>query len=321
MLAAAAAVAGAAPAAAQTAAPAAAEAPARTAASTPFAPAITVNDSAITFYDIDQRVRLLSALGVQGDLRAQAVEQLTEDRVKVQAARALEIELPEGALMVGVEEFASQRGLTVDDVFQVLAAREIDRQTMDDFVEAGLLWREVVQSRFRAKAMPTEPDLDAALAIEANAPVEIAEISEIALPFAERGEAATLELADRLSRQLGGAGSGAFAAAARQYSRSATAAQGGRMAPTPAAALPPAIRAQVLLLGPGGVSRPIPISGGVVVLRLDALRQTAREAVGAGVPDEEVRNALREQIFTQRITSFGQGYLQELLRDALIVER
>ncbi len=39
------------------------------------------------------------------------------------------------------------------------------------------------------------------------------------------------------------------------------------------------------------------------------------------VPDEEVRNQLREQIFTQRITSFGQGYLQELLRDALIVER
>jgi peptidyl-prolyl cis-trans isomerase SurA len=286
---------------------------------TPYAPALTVNDSAITFYDIDQRVLLLEALGVQGDARAQAIEQLTEDRVKVQAARALEIELPEGAILAGIEEFATQRGLTVDDVFQVLAARQIDRQTMDDFVEAGLLWREVVQSRFRDKATPTEADLDTTLAIQENAPVEIVQMSEIALPFAERGEAATLELAERLSREL--ARGGGFAAAARQYSRAASAAEGGRMEPVPAAALPPAIRAQVLLLGPGGVTRPIPISGGVAILRLDAVRLEPPGQRPADVPDEEIRNALREQVFTQRITSFGQGYLQELLRDALIVER
>jgi peptidyl-prolyl cis-trans isomerase SurA len=289
------------------------------AAQNPFSPALTVNDSAITHYDVAQRVLLLEALGARGDLRALAVEQLTEDRIKVQAARALEIELPEGALFVGIEEFATQRGLTVDDVFQVLAAREIDRRTMDDFVEAGLLWREVVQSRFRQKAMPSELDLDAALAIEANAPVEVVEMSEIALPFAERGEEATLALAERLSRDLGRGGG--FAAAARQYSRAATAAQGGRMQPVPAAALPPAIRSQVLLLSPGGVTRPIPISGGVAILRLDAIRQEPPGARAVDVPDEEIRNALREQIFAQRITSFGQGYLQELLRDALIVER
>ena len=37
--------------------------------------------------------------------------------------------------------------------------------------------------------------------------------------------------------------------------------------------------------------------------------------------DPEVREALRQQLFAERITSFGQGYLQELLGDALIVER
>ena len=31
--------------------------------------------------------------------------------------------------------------------------------------------------------------------------------------------------------------------------------------------------------------------------------------------------ALRQQLFNERITSFGQGYLQELIGDALIVER
>lgn len=293
--------------------------PGQAQAPNPFSPALTVNDSAITHYDITQRIRLIEALGARGDTRAIAIDQLTEDRIKIQAANALGIELPEGAIMTGVEEFASQRGLTVDDVFNVLAQREIDRQTMDDFVQAGLMWREVVQTQFRQKAMPSEADLDAALSLAETTPVEVVQISEIALPFAERGEAETLELADRLARDL--ARGASFAEAARQYSRSATAAQGGLLEPVAAAQLPPAIRSQVLLLPVGGVTGPIPISGGVAILRLNSIRQETRPARPEDVTDDEVRNQLREQIFTQRITSFGQGYLQELLRDALIVER
>ncbi len=111
----------------------------------------------------------------------------------------------------------------------------------------------MVQTQFRQKAMPSETDLDAALTLAENTPVEVVQISEIALPFAERGEAETLALADRLSRELSRGAS--FAAVAREYSRSATAAQGGLLEPVPAAQLPPAIRAQVLLLEPGGGDR------------------------------------------------------------------
>lgn len=293
--------------------------PALAQAPNPFSPALTVNESAITYYDIAQRVRLIEALGARGDTRQIAIDQLTEDRVKIQAGAALGIELPEGAVLTGIEEFASQRGLSVDEVFAVLARREIDRQTMDDFVFAGLMWREVVTTRFRQKAMPSEADLDAALSLAENTPVEMVEISEIALPFSEGGEAETLALADRLAAQL--ARGASFAAVAREYSRSGTAPQGGRMEPVPATQLPPAIRAQVLLLPPGGVTRPIPISGGVAILRLDSVREVSRPPRSEEVTDDELRSQLREQVFTQRITSFGQGYLQELLRDALIVEQ
>src|SRR5690606_31963330 len=58
-----------------------------------YAPAYTVNDSVITHYDIEQRTRLLEALGATGDVRELAVEQLKEDRVKVQAGREAGIEL------------------------------------------------------------------------------------------------------------------------------------------------------------------------------------------------------------------------------------
>lgn len=70
-------------------------------AQNPFEPAILVNSSVITHYDIDQRIALLNALGARGDLRKQAIDQLTEDRLKVQAAKEMEIECPRARSMRG----------------------------------------------------------------------------------------------------------------------------------------------------------------------------------------------------------------------------
>ena len=75
----------------------------------------------------------------------------------------------------------------------------------------------------------------------------------------------------------------------------------------------------MLLLRPGQVTRPVPISGGLAILKLVSIRQERPDPADAA--DPAVRDALRQRLFTERITSFGQGYLQELLGDALIVER
>ncbi len=289
------------------------------AAQNPYSPAMTVNDSVITHYDIDQRMALLDALGATGDMRETAIDQLIDDRLKLQASEALEIELPEGALQTGLEEFATARGLDIDAVLGVLNARGIDRQSMDDFVEAGLVWREVLLRRFRDRALPGEPDLDITLELEATTPREMLELGEIALPFGERGEAETLAFAERLSRELRAGAD--FTAAVRRYSRSDSAAQGGRLAPIPATQLPAPLRAEVLLLEPGGVTDPVPIGGGVAILKLFAIREEPPATPGETEEGDNPREALRQRLFTQRITSFGEGYLQELRGDALITGR
>ncbi len=286
-------------------------------AANPYAPAFTVNASVVTQYDIEQRVKLLEALGATGDLRKLAVQQLTEDRVKVQAAKEMEITLPEGAIQTGIEQWATGRGLTVDDVKEVLRVRAIDQQTMNDFVESGLLWREVIASRFRARSMPSETDLDAAMALRARQPREMLYLAELALPYAERGEAETTALADQLYSRL--AKGADFAALAREYSRSSTAEQGGALPPVPATQLPPDFRTQVLLLRPGQVTRPMPISGGLALVKLLSIKQAPPEKLPEDV--SAAREALRQQLFSERINSFGQGYLQELLGDALIVQK
>ena len=86
------------------------------------------------------------------------------------AERSSDIELPEGAIDAGLDEFAtSPRPERRRRAAGARRRASIDRQTMDDFVESGLLWREVVGARFRARATPTEADLDAALELDAPA--------------------------------------------------------------------------------------------------------------------------------------------------------
>ena len=285
-------------------------------ADSPYDPAYTINGAVVTEYDIDQRVLLLEALGASGDVRAEAVAQLTEDRLKVQSGEVIGLILPEDAIEIGLEEFATTRGITVDDVFQVMAARDIDRQTMDDFVLAGLTWREVISARFRDRATPSEEEIDAALAIEESTPIEVYQLAEIALPFAERGEDETLELANQLYRELQRGAS--FTALAQRYSRSASVERDGLIDPMPVNTMPPAIRSQVLVLRPGQVTRPIPISGGVALLRVVSVGQERPDTSPETEPAR--REALRNRLFNERITAFGQGYLQELLADALIIE-
>ncbi|CAN5687884.1 hypothetical protein BH23PSE1_BH23PSE1_04150 [soil metagenome] len=288
------------------------------AAQNPYSPALTVNEAVITHHDLDQRAEFLAALGATGDLRALAAEQLTEDRLRLEAARAAGLELTEAEIDGGIAEFAEQRGLSAEDVTQVLSARGIDRQTLEDFVEAGVAWRELVNARFRARAMPSGADLDAAIEVATGAPQESVTLAEIAIPFAERGDAETVAFAERLTADIR-RGATSFAAAVSAYSRSASAEQGGRLPPLPARQLPPDIRGQVLLMRPGEVTNPIPITGGLAIIQLVAAQEEPPGAVD--LASEEQREALREQLFSERIASFAQGYLQELMRDAVVTER
>lgn len=369
-----------------------------------FSAAVTVNTGVITNHDIDQRIALLTSFGAtEENLERDAIEQLTDDELKIQLGDRLGVEVSDEAIAAGIAEFAGQRNLAAEAFLARNADFGIEPATMNALIRAGLVWRQVVQGRYRTQALPNEREIDDALNLAAAAARESIRLAEIILPFAERGQDETFAFGAQLSDELN---SGAdFSEAARSLSRARSAAAGGLLDWMPKDRLPPLIAAQALTLAPGQVTGPIPFPEGVVLLKLvdereesadrrpdvaviygemtlvgdiaalqaraaqlDTCADFRRLAASAGIDaaisepvalpgltpgvalriarldngeadvipteggasilflcqrtgatDAEMRDQMRGLLFSRRISALGDGLLQELRRDAVIV--
>lgn len=253
--------------------------PAVSGSANPYAVAIRVNDSVITNWEIDQRIALLRAFGTGGNLRKTAEEQLIEDRLRVQAARAAGIEITQEEIEAGVAEFAQRGNLTGPQLYAYVQQRGASKEALEDFVRAGLMWRALVQARFGPRAAVSEAEVDTALSLQAGRKAEEILIAEIRLPLDGRNDEATLELAERLSREI--QSEAAFAAAARRYSRAPSRVRGGLLDWLPVASLPPQVAGPIMALNPGEVTAPIPLGPTVGLFQLRGVRP-ARNATNDG---------------------------------------
>ncbi len=237
-----------------------------------FSAAVTVNNTVVSEFDVNQRIALLSSLGAPEEgLRQTAIEQLIDDELKLQLGDRLGVLVTDEAVAAGLSEFTSQRNLGVEQFLSRTADFGVSADTVNLLIKAGLVWRQIVQGRFRPQALPTDRELDEALNIEASAARESIRLAEIVLPFAERGQNETFAFAAQLSAELNAGAD--FADAARSLSRSRSAAEGGALDWMPKDRLPPLIAAQALELNPGEVTGPIPFPEGVVMLKLIGQRE------------------------------------------------
>ncbi|MDV4167654.1 peptidylprolyl isomerase [Rhodovulum sp. FJ3] len=247
--------------------------PATAQQSNPFAPAVMVNNRAVTNYDIEQRIRFMEVLNTPGNLQEQAYDALVDDRLRLDAAAAIGIRLSDEEVLQGMTEFAGRANLGLEEFVAALAQEGVSREAFRDFVAAGIAWRQVVRARFGPRSQVSEAEIDRALALQTQAGSARVLLSEIILradtpEFAEQAQ----ELAPQLAENI--QSTDAFAAAARQYSASQSAQRGGRIDWLDLTQLPPAIASNVLTLGPGEVTDPIPVPNAIALFQLRALEET-----------------------------------------------
>ena len=280
----------------------------------PFAPRLTVNGQTVTNFEFEQRVLFLRALRAPGDLEKEAMDGLLRDRLAAQAAEDADISVTAEQVTAGLTEFAARANLTPEQFTEALAEEGVAPETFRDFVSNGLLWREVVRSKFAQQVKISEAQVDRALAENAKTPRVQILLSELILPVQGDEVGEVVAQARDIRAQVGS--EGAFAAAARQYSAAPTADRGGRLDWLPISNLPPAIVQQVLTLSPGEVSDPIVVPQAVVLFQLNGVSDV-ESAMPARVEVEYARFALPADMdpATIRAQADDCGDLYPLARD------
>lgn len=244
-----------------------------------FTPRVYVNDRAITEFEVQQRVQMLRLFRTPGDVEKEALKALIEDRLRMSAAKAMKIAATPDQIKAGMEEFAARANLTADQFVTALGQAGVSAQTFRDFVEAGLLWREVVRQTYVGRITVSDAEVDRAIAKGDNTAGLRVLISELVIPAGPGKEKAALAQASRLRSQITSEAS--FAAAARRNSASATAGRGGRLDWMPLANLPAALAPVILGLAPGEVSQPVAMGEAVGLFQLRAIEKASGEGANA----------------------------------------
>ena len=246
----------------------------------PFAPAVFVNDSAVTGYEIDQRLRFMQLLRAPDASRASVESELINERLKMQAARRLGITVTDANLTAGLAEFAGRANMGTDEFVAALGGGGVAPETYRDFVRTGLAWREVLRQRILPTVTVSEAEVTRALEKILDTPqVTDVLISELIIPAPEGAEDQAMAQAEQLAGSI--RSEAAFAAAARQYSAAGTSAEGGRLPWMRVADLPQGLGPILTALKPGQVTAPLPIPGAVVLLFLRDTRGVLRPGAQA----------------------------------------
>ena len=190
----------------------------------------------------------------------------------MQEAKRLELSVSRRELQSQLAQWEARSGLSKGGAGPLAARLGIDKSAIVEQVETTVAWRKVIRTLFLRSARVSDQEIDDILAGEekrTGQPEFL--ISEIYLPFDQRGRKDQVEaLATRLIQQIQ---SGAdFAAIARNFSQSPTAAVGGSLGWNRVGQLAPELDKIARQLAPGQVSAPVRTLEGIYLLKLRSKR-------------------------------------------------
>jgi peptidyl-prolyl cis-trans isomerase SurA len=240
-----------------------------------LAPAITVNDSVVSEFEIDQRVIMLGTFRTPGNLEDTAREQLIEDRLKLAALNSAGLRITDEGLVGAMGEFATRANMDLDQFITMLGQSGVSEETFRDFVRVNVSWRDFIQTRFNDRAQVSEADIDLALGqSDASSSIEVL-LSEIIIPAPPESAEQANATADRIAQLTSTA---AFEAEARRVSALPSKTRGGRLDWLPISNYPAGLRGLLLNLAPGEITAPLPITNGVALFQMRDVREVPRAA-------------------------------------------
>lgn len=242
---------------------------------------VTVNDDIISTYDIVQRMRLLIVTaGIQptdqnlAELQREAIRSLVDEHLELQELRnegktqKFDLIATDAEVDDEIAQIAHSNNTSAAQIIAQLAAQGVGAQTFRDQLRAEISWRGWIHGRYGQRIVVGDDQIKAfEKRQEAESSKPQYDIGEVFIDAARAGSKAQAEqgAAELISQIQKGA---PFAAVARQFSNSPSAANGGDVGWITQGEMPPEVDSALEALRPGQLSAPIPVKDGVYIIYL-----------------------------------------------------
>jgi peptidyl-prolyl cis-trans isomerase SurA len=238
-----------------------------------------INGEVITQTDIDQRLALLAIAHGQPipadqveALRQQVLRNLIDETLEIQAARAEKIEVPKKDIDRTLVRVASNVKQTPEQMAAYLEANGSSIESLRRQIHGEIAWQRLQSNKIESGVSVGDDEVKAVLdRLNASKGTEEYRVGEIFLSATPVTEQQAMANANNILEQLKTGAS--FAGYARQYSEASTAAVGGDLGWVRPEQLPAPLAAAVRDMGPGQISSPIPVPGGVSIIAVQDTRK------------------------------------------------
>jgi peptidyl-prolyl cis-trans isomerase SurA len=238
-----------------------------------------VNGDVITQTDVDQRLQFLSIANGQAipadqvdALRQQVLRNLIDETLEIQAAKTEKIEIKKADIDRTVARVAQDSKQNPDELAAYLDSHGSSIGSLRRQIEGEIAWRRLQQAKIETGVSVGDDEVNAVLnRMKASKGTEQYRVGEIFLSSTPYTQDQTLQNATKILDQLKNGAS--FSAYARQYSEATTAAVGGDLGWVRPEQLPTQLASVLRDMGPGTISNPIPVPGGVSIIAVQDTRK------------------------------------------------
>jgi len=238
-----------------------------------------VNGDVITQTDVNQRLALLAiANGGQippdevDRLRQQVLRNLIDETLQIQAAKVEKIEIKNSDIDRAIARVATNVQRTPETLAEYLTANGSSIRSLRRQVEGEVAWQRLQARKIESGVTVGDDEVKAVLdRLTASKGSQEYRVGEIFISAGPANQTEAVTNANRILEQLKQGAS--FAGYARQYSEASTAAVGGDLGWVRPEQLPAPLAAAVRTMGPGTISNPIPVPGGLSIIAVQDTRK------------------------------------------------
>jgi peptidyl-prolyl cis-trans isomerase SurA len=271
---------------------------------------LIVNGDVITTYDIEQRMKFFQLSTRKPAVREQVIEELIDEKLKVQIARRYRIEIPDSEIDTSYAEMGHRMHMTPDQLTQALAQGGVDAATLKSKIRADTVWQNIVRGKFQGDLQVREKDVLAVLQTENKEAKEVGFEYRLRpiLFLVPRGAAQIVEArkkdADALRARFTDCDSGL------KYARTLRDVAVRDVIVKSSSDLLPALREILDKTELGHLTAPEVTPQGVQLFALCEKKETK--------DDTPEKREARDKLFNERFQLKAKRYLQELRKQAMI---